>query len=78
MNKYIVEFIGTFFLLPLVGCTVLAGYVDGVTPSLAIGSTVMESADAGGIQVHILALLAVSALAAVVFKFMSPREAEIA
>jgi aquaporin Z len=47
MNKYVVEFIGTFFLVLTVGCTVLAGGA-GVIPPLAIGSALMVMIFAGG------------------------------
>jgi aquaporin Z len=40
MNKYICEFIGTFFLVFVVGNTVIAGGA-GVIPPLAIGATLM-------------------------------------
>jgi aquaporin Z len=36
MNKYVVEFIGTFFLVLIIGCTVLAGG-GGIIPPLAVG-----------------------------------------
>ena len=47
MNKYIVEFIGTFFLVLTVGCTVIHGG-GGVIPPLAIGSALMVMIFAGG------------------------------
>jgi aquaporin Z len=47
MNKYLVEFIGTFFLVLTVGCTVLAGG-KGEIPPLAIGSVLMVMIYAGG------------------------------
>jgi len=47
MNKYITEFIGTFFLVLTVGCTVVAGS-PGVIPPLAIGSALMVMVFAGG------------------------------
>jgi aquaporin Z len=47
MNKYLVEFIGTFFLMLTVGCTVIAGGA-GVIPPLAIGSALMVMIYAGG------------------------------
>ena len=37
MNKIIAEFIGTFFLVLTVGCTVIPG-AAGVIPPLAIGA----------------------------------------
>jgi aquaporin Z len=40
MNKYICEFIGTFFLVLTVGSTVIDGG-EGVIPPLAIGSVLM-------------------------------------
>ncbi|TFE74023.1 porin [Candidatus Methylacidiphilum fumarolicum] len=45
MNKYIVEFIGTFFLVLTIGCTVL---VSGGIPPLAIGSALMVMIFSGG------------------------------
>jgi len=45
MNKYIVEFIGTFFLVLTVGCNVLGG--NPLAP-LAIGSVLMVMIYAGG------------------------------
>lgn len=47
MNKYITEFIGTFFLVLTIGCTVLAGQA-GVIPPLAIGAALMVMIFAGG------------------------------
>jgi len=47
MNKYVVEFIGTFFLVLTIGCTVLNGG-SGVIPPLAIGSALMVMIFAGG------------------------------
>ena len=40
MNKYITEFIGTFFLVLTIGCTVLACQTC-VIPPLAIGAALM-------------------------------------
>jgi aquaporin Z len=47
MNKYIAEFIGTFFLVLTIGCTVLPG-AAGVIPPLAIGAALMVMIFAGG------------------------------
>ena len=47
MNKYIAEFIGTFFLLLTIGCTGI-GAGAGVIAPLAIGMTVMTGAFAVG------------------------------
>lgn len=47
MNKYIAEFIGTFFLVFTVGCTVI-GTSPGVIPPLAIGAVLMVMVFAGG------------------------------
>ena len=47
MKKYIVEFIGTFFLVSTVGNTVINGG-PGVIPPLAIGSILMVMIFAGG------------------------------
>jgi len=47
MTKYLVEFIGTFFLVLTVGCTVMASG-GGVIPPLAIGSALMVMVYAGG------------------------------
>ncbi len=47
MNKYITEFIGTFFLVLTIGCTVIDGGA-GVIPPLAIGSVLMVMIYAGG------------------------------
>ena len=47
MNKYIVEFIGTFFLVLTIGCTVIPG-AQGVIAPLAIGSALMVMIFAGG------------------------------
>ena len=47
MNKYIAEFIGTFFLVLTIGCTVIDGG-SGVSPPLAIGSALMVMIFAGG------------------------------
>src|SRR5215471_2568212 len=47
MNKYIMELIGTFFLVFTIGCTVVGG-ASGVIPPLAIGSSLMVMIFAGG------------------------------
>jgi aquaporin Z len=47
MNKYLTEFIGTFFLVLTVGCTVIPG-AAGVIAPLAIGSSLMVMVFAGG------------------------------
>jgi aquaporin Z len=47
MNKYIAEFIGTFFLVLTVGCTVV-GAGTGVIAALAIGAALMVMVYAGG------------------------------
>ena len=47
MKKYLMELIGTFFLVFTIGMSVLAGG-DGVIPALAIGSVLMVMIYAGG------------------------------
>lgn len=47
MNKYIAEFIGTFFLVLTIGCTVV-GAGAGVIAPLAIGAALMVMVFAGG------------------------------
>ena len=47
MNKYIAEFIGTFFLVLTIGATVLAGD-RAIIPPLAIGAVLMVMVYAGG------------------------------
>jgi aquaporin Z len=47
MVKYLTEFIGTFFLVLTIGCTVVAG-IAGVIPPLAIGAALMVMVYAGG------------------------------
>lgn len=47
MNKYIAEFIGTFFLVFTIGCTVI-GAGSGVIAPLAIGAALMVMIYAGG------------------------------
>jgi len=47
MNKYIMELIGTFFLVLTIGCTVIPG-AQGVIAPLAIGSVLMVMIFAGG------------------------------
>jgi aquaporin Z len=47
MNKYVAEFIGTFFLVLTIGCTVIGGGT-GVIPPLAIGAALMVMIFAGG------------------------------
>src|SRR5438045_2520598 len=47
MNKYIAEFIGTFFLVLTIGCTVI-GAGTGVIAPLAIGAALMVMVFAGG------------------------------
>jgi aquaporin Z len=47
MPKYIVEFIGTFFLVLTIGCTGIPA-APGVIPPLAIGAALMVMVFAGG------------------------------
>ena len=47
MNKYLTEFIGTFFLVLTIGCSVYSG-APGVIPPLAIGAVLMVMVYAGG------------------------------
>src|SRR5947199_9330519 len=47
MNKYIAEFIGTFFLVLTIGCTGI-GAGAGVIAPLAIGAVLMVMVFAGG------------------------------
>jgi aquaporin Z len=47
MNKYITEFIGTFFLVLTVGCTVIIGGAGVIAP-LAIGAALAVMIFAGG------------------------------
>ena len=47
MNKYLTEFIGTFFLVLTVGCTVIPGNAGVIAP-LAIGASLMIMVFAGG------------------------------
>src|SRR5438046_3104282 len=47
MNKYLTEFLGTFFLVLTVGCTVIPGR-PGVIAPLAIGASLMVMIFAGG------------------------------
>jgi aquaporin Z len=47
MNKYVVEFIGTFFLVLTIGCCVVIGGAGVIVP-LAIGSALMVMIYAGG------------------------------
>src|SRR5215213_7216191 len=47
MNKYIYEFIGTFFLVLTVGCAAVAGAAGAIAP-LAIGAILMCMIYAGG------------------------------
>ena len=47
MNKYLVEFVGTFFLVFTVGCTVVGSGAGALAP-LAIGSALMVMVFAGG------------------------------
>lgn len=47
MKKYLTEFIGTFFLVLTIGCTVIPG-AAGVIAPLAIGSALMIMVYAGG------------------------------
>jgi aquaporin Z len=47
MNKYLTEFIGTFFLVLTIGCTVIPG-AAGVIAPLAIGAALMVMVYAGG------------------------------
>ena len=47
MKKYIAEFIGTFFLVLTIGCTVIGGG-SGVIAPLAIGAALMVMVFAGG------------------------------
>jgi aquaporin Z len=47
MNKYVMEFIGTFFLVLTIGMSVIAGG-SGIIPPLAIGAVLMVMIFAGG------------------------------
>jgi aquaporin Z len=47
MNRYIAEFIGTFFLVLTIGCAVLATG-KGIIPPIAIGSALMIMVYAAG------------------------------
>src|SRR4051812_35648922 len=47
MIKYLAEFIGTFFLVLTIGCTVIPG-TPGVIPPLAIGAALMVMVFANG------------------------------
>ena len=47
MNKYLTEFIGAFFLVLTIGCTVLTRE-PGIIPPLAIGAVLMVMVYAGG------------------------------
>ena len=47
MNKYVAEFIGTFFLVLTIGCTVIGNGAGALAP-LAIGSALMVMIFAGG------------------------------
>src|ERR1700756_1503430 len=47
MNKYVVEFIGTFFLVLTIGCTVITPGAQNFAP-LAIGASLMVMVFAGG------------------------------
>src|SRR5580765_3935443 len=47
MNKYIAEFIGTFFLVLTIGCTIIGSGAGAFAP-LAIGSALMVMIFAGG------------------------------
>ena len=47
MRKYIAEFIGTFFFILTIGCTVIPG-VAGIAAAVAIGSALMVMVFAGG------------------------------
>jgi aquaporin Z len=47
VNKYLTEFIGTFFLVLTIGCTVIPG-AAGVIAPLAIGAALMVMVFAGG------------------------------
>src|SRR5919106_6651459 len=50
MRKYVVELIGTFFLMLAIGCTVVGNLreVQGIIPPLAIGAALMVMVFAGG------------------------------
>src|SRR6476619_6750149 len=47
MNKYLAEFIGTFFLVLTIGCTVIGAGAAVIAP-LAIGAVLMVMVFAGG------------------------------
>ena len=47
MRKYIAEFIGTFFFILTIGCTVIPG-LPGIASAVAIGSALMVMVFAGG------------------------------
>src|SRR5215212_11409081 len=47
MNKYIAEFLGTFFLVLTIGCTVIGAGASVIAP-LAIGAALIVMVYAGG------------------------------
>ncbi|TAG08981.1 MAG: porin [Verrucomicrobia bacterium] len=47
MKKYLTEFVGAFFLVLTIGCTVIPGAIGALAP-LAIGSALMVMVFAGG------------------------------
>src|ERR1700739_3294819 len=47
MKKYVAEFIGTFFLVLTIGCTVIGNGAGALAP-LAIGASLMVMVFAGG------------------------------
>ena len=48
MNKYLVEFVGTFFLVLTIGCVVMAPNDAGAMAPLAIGAALMVMVFTGG------------------------------
>ena len=81
MNKYLTEFIGTFFLVLTVGCTVMVGAFSvgnisggAFNPAVAIGADVMKLLNVSSLWIHLTAEFAGGALAGLVFLWINPTD----
>ena len=83
MKKYLTEFIGTFFLVLTVGCTVIPNAAGMIAPlaigavltGMVLGATIMKLVQLSDIWIHIAADLTGGLVAALAFRFLNPEDA---
>jgi aquaporin Z len=79
MNKYLTEFIGTFFLVLTVGWTVLpgnAGEISGgaFNPAVAVGIGFVKLVAVSSLWIHLIGDFAGGDFAGIVFKLINPSD----